>query len=633
MTAGDTIMTVGFLLRQYTTDEAIEHQNTGDAVYLDEFWLTAADTMPGLSDEALLYVGSAQGTDIKEDVKTITSAPLWTFGGDKVDIPLSAGVNATMNLTHGYGQAGRLGLVVIATDDLSGESTMPLQVSTSNQQALYSKINTSELAHVFEFGYAYEGQNLEDEMLWFWVDGSGLTNNARLSLGACNVGGDTYYYTWNSQFTIDRSGNIQEQALGTNGDSQEGFVSETAQGRITIEAGWSGWVGIPVTQMRTADGEQGLTSLGGLQISLCPGIDPETGAVTNLNAGECIGIGDIWLSKKDSEEADANWTVPEPAKIRFNAASLTIDNDISLNFKANAGMTNEGILSLPDFSDGAYHNPYAIFRLGGYTTKVPGEYDASTGRYVFRLLNILPAWMDEVAEAAIFAQGNDGMLYQSQIIYYSVGQYCKNILNRDFSEATERTALSGLLVDLLEYGAMAQRYSDPTIGDDALVTAPLSSVMKSWISTYEPECASDVAIGAAPESEQASWSSGALFLRETIRLRMRFNTTLTEDLTVRITDMSGNLICTVAQEKMYAVTGGYVFFFDEMNVRQMRTPVQMTVYAGDTPVSRTLTYSIQTYAYNAITANEDIHLVNVMKAMLRYGDAATEYVESLTSGT
>ena len=77
-------------------------------------------------------------------------------------------------------------------------------------------------------------------------------------------------------------------------------------------------------------------------------------------------------------------------------------------------------------------------------------------------------------------------------------------------------------------------------------------------------------------------------------------------------------------------TGVYGFFFDELTAMQMRDTLVLTVCDEQgNALSAPLTYSIQTYAYNAINATtpED-NLPELMTAMIRYGDAATAYGNS-----
>ena len=51
----------------------------------------------------------------------------------------------------------------------------------------------------------------------------------------------------------------------------------------------------------------------------------------------------------------------------------------------------------------------------------------------------------------------------------------------------------------------------------------------------------------------------------------------------------------------------------------------MTVYNGDTAVSNTIRYSIESYAY-AQQNSTDANLVELVKAMMKYGDSAKAYI-------
>jgi hypothetical protein len=57
----------------------------------------------------------------------------------------------------------------------------------------------------------------------------------------------------------------------------------------------------------------------------------------------------------------------------------------------------------------------------------------------------------------------------------------------------------------------------------------------------------------------------------------------------------------------------------------MRELVYVTVYDGDTAVSNTLCYSIESYAY-AKQNDSDTNLKNLLIAMMRYGDAAYNFI-------
>ena len=73
--------------------------------------------------------------------------------------------------------------------------------------------------------------------------------------------------------------------------------------------------------------------------------------------------------------------------------------------------------------------------------------------------------------------------------------------------------------------------------------------------------------------------------------------------------------------------GRYYIYFSGLNSAQMSEPVYFTVCHGDTVVSNTIRYSIESYAY--AQANKEVSdesLLELLKAMMKYGDAAYHYV-------
>jgi len=55
--------------------------------------------------------------------------------------------------------------------------------------------------------------------------------------------------------------------------------------------------------------------------------------------------------------------------------------------------------------------------------------------------------------------------------------------------------------------------------------------------------------------------------------------------------------------------------------------VYFTVYRGNTVVSNTVRYSVESYAYaQANKAEPDASLLALLKVMMKYGDAAYDYV-------
>ena len=64
-------------------------------------------------------------------------------------------------------------------------------------------------------------------------------------------------------------------------------------------------------------------------------------------------------------------------------------------------------------------------------------------------------------------------------------------------------------------------------------------------------------------------------------------------------------------------------YFDGYNASQMSDAVYVTAYIGDTAVSNTLRYSIESYA--ASKMGENTELTELLCAMMKYGDAAAAF--------
>jgi hypothetical protein len=61
----------------------------------------------------------------------------------------------------------------------------------------------------------------------------------------------------------------------------------------------------------------------------------------------------------------------------------------------------------------------------------------------------------------------------------------------------------------------------------------------------------------------------------------------------------------------------------------MSEAITFTAYVGAQQVSNVLTYSVESYAYETISSGSDANLVALLKALMKYGYAAYNYVDSL----
>lgn len=304
-------------------------------------------------------------------------------------------------------------------------------------------------------------------------------------------------------------------------------------------------------------------------------------------------------------------TVARTPQLEFYGASLYLENGIDVKFKMNA-----------DVVDAGYTDPYAVIVLNGVESHVAGQYSVTEDKYIFTLKNIRPDWMADTITATLFATKN-GQTVEGQTISYSVAQYCYNQLEKKYSETQTADTFGALLVNILNYGAAAQVYTGHNA--DALVTDNMTATWKSWITADYIAQTPDTAVSDTLVDPAARIRSVALYLRETVRIRMVIETESTDALTLKVTDIVGNALGTVSFENFVACEDGYYSFFDGLNARQMRQVVKMTLYSGEEAVSNTLTYSIRSYADNVLLTQADTDLAKLMEAMMCYGDAAVAY--------
>ncbi len=318
-------------------------------------------------------------------------------------------------------------------------------------------------------------------------------------------------------------------------------------------------------------------------------------------------IADSLSKEKIAEIQSAVDALDEVPALAFKGASLSLQHNLAINYKVDKAL----------FEDVGYTNPYVVFELNGVKTKVSG-YTVSGERYVFTFRNIAPDQMNDTIYATLHATYN-GVEYASETREYSVVEYCYSML--ELYSGDEYSELRTLLVDLLNYGAASQVFTD--YKTDALANADLTETQKQWATSNDPtlETVLDTAY-ATVENPSAVWKGAGLNLQESVSIRLKFIAENIEDLKVKIT--SGTKTWSIYSDKFIDADGVYQVYFTGLDVSQMREKVYFTIYEGDTPVSNTVCYSIGSYAYEK--QNSTINgLSDLVVAMMKYGDSAYAY--------
>jgi len=322
-------------------------------------------------------------------------------------------------------------------------------------------------------------------------------------------------------------------------------------------------------------------------------------------SGKAYYYGDIfWLTDvekfKEAHTADP---------LKFSAASLTLENDLTLNLKIDKARY-----------DDLYRNtvPYAMVTLGDdEAQKIEGE--LKNGKYVISFKDVAPQRMGDVVKATAYEPTKDTAgtpleeMSNGKYSNYSIKSYCESTIG-----TTENASLKTLLVDLLNYGAAAQNYKN--YKTDALVNKDVNQELASGaLPTLDAEYTRTTLDGAT-----TTWKSAALRLDDdavTLKFKLATEANI-EGMYVKVTYDNGSKSATIGAEEFVATSGGYYVYFDGLHAAQMREDVTATVYDADgNAVSGALTYSVENYAAWACKQSDE-KLVNLVTAMMKYGISA-----------
>ncbi len=283
--------------------------------------------------------------------------------------------------------------------------------------------------------------------------------------------------------------------------------------------------------------------------------------------------------------------------IRFHGANLTLKNNIDLGFMvptnlyaSNTGVTFKSI----SFTSGGQQCNYTKTTSGGFD--------------IYTIADINPTQLDKQITATMTATdylGNPLTVTKT----YSVLDYCKNMIG------SSKSTLGTLIVDLVNYGAAAQVYNGG------------AATFNDWLGNKASWATSDKTyVSHKTISELANatvkWRSVGLNLNDTADLRFKIATDSLTGLVARVT-FNGKTE-DYSNFSNASVAGEYYFYFDKINADQMSDTVTITILRNGTPVSDTITYSVESYA--ASTQYDTGNLGSVVRAMMRYGNAAKAYV-------
>ena len=303
--------------------------------------------------------------------------------------------------------------------------------------------------------------------------------------------------------------------------------------------------------------------------------------------------------------------------LKFKGASLVLSSDLTIRYLVNKS----------DFDNAGYSEPRMKVFNGG-EEKIIEAYEATSGstvNYVFEYKDIAPQMMNDELSTVLLAKKN-GKEVSGSVLKYGVKNYVYSMLDNT-TDPTFRT----MLVDLLNYGAAAQKYAEYNTG--SLVNAELTQEQASWGTKTLRNLKSVIEIVGATDTDAAKWKSMTLKLENKVEMVGKFAAENTDGLYVLVTDADGNVYGQITSDEFFASqtsSGEEVvgFYFDKLNSTQMSEKLNFVVYNSEgQAISGTCVYSIESYIQKAQNS-ADSSLKTLTETIIKYGDAAKKYVEA-----
>ena len=310
-------------------------------------------------------------------------------------------------------------------------------------------------------------------------------------------------------------------------------------------------------------------------------------------------------------------------ELNFYGSTVSMGNTLAVYYYTESNI--DGIKlseekTLPGFTNISVNFSYGA-RVGenSLTVSLDEAIKNDARYYKFPCRYITPSQMGDDITAAISGTFGDET-YTFTMAGYSVQKYCLNRMSATNSTETEKK----MLVDMLYYCDASRAYTTYK-ADEILVTDALSSEQKNL---HTAERTYNSVLNKAYTDitgEKATWAAAAIELYDCVRIRLRFVAAEgvdTSKLTARATVGAETMEAHVVQKN-----GAWYVYVVDLAYAQLSKEVYVTLYEGDTIISDTICYSVESYvATTDLAANAKIGAL--LKAMMCYGDSAKAYFDT-----
>ncbi|MBO4422050.1 MAG: hypothetical protein J5879_01320, partial [Clostridia bacterium] len=184
--------------------------------------------------------------------------------------------------------------------------------------------------------------------------------------------------------------------------------------------------------------------------------------------------------------------------------------------------------------------------------------------------------------------------------------------------------LKTLLVELLQYGALTQVYTEYNL--DALADANIDDYLDFDLGQYE-DISPVKMLMPMGNNVEVTYVSAGLRLEDSIALRIMINAEDIEDLAVSCdyNDQS------VDRGDFVHVSGNrYYVYLPGIYAQDMRKEITVEIFRMGNRVANQFHYSVADYIGVMLEDTDDQDLFDLLEGLMQYGDAAAAYADSLT---
>ncbi len=256
-----------------------------------------------------------------------------------------------------------------------------------------------------------------------------------------------------------------------------------------------------------------------------------------------------------------------------------------------------------------------VFSLENENLVAATNASGAISRYSATYTGIFAMEMGDNFTATLYAVAADGTINYGTSVSGSI----KSFLMNKLAAADSADALKTLAVDMLNYGAAAQLNFNYNV--ENLVNADLTDAQKALGTNAAP-----VAVDNSSSTTTGGRIITSVSLQSKVLLYVScvYKSTVDSSLLFVVKNADGKILDTYAPTEIN--TNNCKFVYDNVSASQMRDLITIELYDKGVLVSRTLTWSIESYvAQTRNDSNSSETLINAVNAMLTYGDSAYRY--------